>query len=186
MKLLLKIIRESLKVLILASLASSIGGMTLEKVNIKLVALLPFLILIPAMNDMVGDFGSIISSRLTTMLYLGKIKEKEWWKSHEIGNLFLIVAIVAMISTLYIVLLSSAIALLGGFKLSAFFVLKLLIVAIITTTLLVVFMFWLSTTAGFYIFKKNKDPSNFLIPLTTSIADLGSMLIMSGMVLWFF
>lgn len=186
MKLLWKITKESSKILILASLISSIGGMTLEKVDVKLIALLPILILIPAMNDMIGDFGSIISSRLTTMLYMGTIKEKEWWKSHEIGNLFLVIAVVALISTIYICLLASAMALFGGFKVSAFFILKLLLVAIITTTLLIVFIFWLSATAGFYIFKKNEDPSNFLIPLTTSIADLGSMLIMSGMVLWFF
>lgn len=181
-----KIIKESIKVLILASLISSLGGIGLESVNAKLVALIPILILMPAMNDMIGDFGAIISSRISTMLYMGKLKEKRWWKSHVAGDLFITVAIVAIICAAYISILSGAMALLKGFSLNAVFLIKLIIVSIITTMVLIVFMFWLSATAGFYVFKKNEDPGNFLIPLTTSMADLGSMLIMTGMIRWLF
>lgn len=186
MKIFWKIIKESIKILTFASLISSLGGVGLESVNAKLVALLPILILMPAMNDMMGDFGAIISSRIATLLYLGKLKEKKWWRSHVAGDLFISVGIVAVLSAVYIGLLSGAIALFKGFDLNAFFLLKLVIVTVMTTLLLVVFMFWLSATAGFYIFKKNEDPSNFLIPLTTSIADLGNMMIMTGVVMWFF
>ena len=67
MKFFWKIMKESIKILILASLISSLGGIGLESVNVKLIALLPLLILLPAMNDMIGDFGAIISSRISTM-----------------------------------------------------------------------------------------------------------------------
>jgi len=186
MKIFWKIMKESIKILILASLISSLGGIGLESVSARLVALIPLLILMPAMNDMIGDFGAIISSKISTMLYLGRLKEKRWWGSHEAGDVFLTVAVVSILSAVYISLLSGAIALFRGFDLKGVFLLKLVIVTIMTTIILIVFMFWLSATAGFYTFKKNEDPSNFLIPLTTSVADLGSMLIMTSMIMWFF
>ena len=186
MKFFWKIMKESIKILILASLISSLGGIGLESVNVKLIALLPLLILLPAMNDMMGDFGAIISSRISTMLYMGRLKEKRWWRDNTAGDLFITVAIVAVICALYISILSGAIALFKGFSLNAVFLIKLIMFSVITTIVLVVFMFWLSATAGFYVFKKNQDPANFLIPLTTSVADLGSMLIMTSMILWFF
>lgn len=186
MKIFWKIARESAKALILASLISSLGGIGLENVSVKLVTLLPILILIPAMNDMIGDFGAVISSKLTTMLYMGKVKEKRWWHSHDIGNLFVTVAIVAVLSGIYISVVSSIIAALNGFDMTLFFLIKLVITTVMTTSIMIVFMFWLSATAGFYVFKKNEDPANFLIPLTTSVADLGSMFIITLIVMFFF
>lgn len=186
MKMFWKIFTESLKIVILTSIISSVGGVSLENINVKLVALLPFLILLPAMNDMIGNFGTILSSKLTTLLYMGKIREKGWWSSHKVGNLFLIIAVVAFLSSIYISLLACVIALLKGFELDALFVLKTLMATVMVTALLIVFMFWLTATAGFYIFKKNEDPDNFLIPITTSVADLGTMIIMSGVIYWMF
>lgn len=186
MKIFWKIMRESTKIVIATSVISSLGGIGLEGVNQKLVTLIPFLILVPAMNDMIGDFGTIMSSRITTMLYLGKIKERGWWKAHDAGDLFVTVAVVAVLCGIYISLLSGALSLMRGFSLTPLFMFKLVLVTLMTTMLLVVFMFWLSATAGFYVFKKKKDPSNFLIPITTSIADLGSMVIISMVIMWFF
>ncbi|MFC1732951.1 magnesium transporter [candidate division KSB1 bacterium] len=186
MKLFWKIVKESLKVLIITSLISSIGGIGLESVNEQLVALLPILILLPALNNMIGSFGTVISARISTLLYMGKINEKGLWKSHSAGNLFVKIAVIAFVSSIYISLLASAVAIVKGFDMNALFVIKLMIVTIMITSLLIVLMFWISVTAGFYVFKKNKDPDNFLIPLTTSIADLGTMLLMSGVVIWLF
>ena len=40
--------------------------------------------------------------------------------------------------------------------------------------------------AGIYFYRKGEDPSNFLIPITTSIADFGNMLLLSLLVILFF
>ncbi|MGB9675390.1 MAG: hypothetical protein ACPLYW_02200, partial [Candidatus Nanoarchaeia archaeon] len=60
-----KILRESLVILIVASILSTIGGIGLEALKTKFIFLIPLLILIPALNDAIGDFGVIISSKFT-------------------------------------------------------------------------------------------------------------------------
>lgn len=186
MKLLWKIMKESMNIVVIASIISSLGGLGLEAINKRIVLLIPIFIIIPAMNDMIGDFGAIISSRFTTMMYMGKLKERNWWKSHVLGSLFVTVAMIAVMSALYISSLGCIISLFKGFDLNAFFVFKLIAVSIITTIILVVFMFWISATAGFYVFKRRMDPANFLIPLTTSIGDFCSMLFLTISVTLFF
>ncbi|MFO8016303.1 MAG: magnesium transporter [Candidatus Woesearchaeota archaeon] len=186
MKAFWKIMNESGKLLIVTSVISSIGGVGLESINEKLVVLIPFLILVPAMNNMVGGFGTVISSRISTMLYMGELKGSNIFKSHKAGNLFILFSIISFISAVYISALASIASVLKGFDLTLVFVAKLLVVTVMITAILAVFIFWLSATAGVYIFKKDKNPDNFLIPLTTSVADLGSMLLMSGMIVWLF
>ncbi len=186
MKIFWKIVKESMKILILASIISSLGGIGLEDIKAKLVLIVPMLILLPALNDMMGDFGTIISSRFTTMLYLGKVHEKEWWKSHAIGNLFLLVAVIALLAATYIALLSGSISLLKGYPLTASILFKTVIIALLSTAILITLMFWIAVTAGFRVYKRNEDPSNFLIPITTSVADFASMIILSGLVYMLF
>ena len=40
--------------------------------------------------------------------------------------------------------------------------------------------------AGIYYYKKKEDPNNFLIPITTSVADLGNMVVLVALILLFF
>ena len=178
--------KESTKILIITSLISSIGGIGLESVEEKIILLLPLLILLPALNNLIGSFGTVISSRISTMLYMGSIKDKKLWASHKAGNLFIMVGIIAFISSLYISLLASAIAALNGFSMNAVFLLEVMVVTVVITLFLVVLIFWVSATAGMHIFRHDMDPDNYLIPITTSIADLGSMLMMSAAIVWIF
>src|SRR3989344_4456058 len=69
------IIRESIKILIFASVLSSLGGLALEHIKAIFVSVLPLIILLPTLNDMVGDFGTIIASRFSTMLHENWIKK---------------------------------------------------------------------------------------------------------------
>ena len=68
------IIRESVKVLLFASLISSFGGFALEHIKVVFASITPLIILLPVLNDMIGDYGIIMSSRLATMLHEKKIK----------------------------------------------------------------------------------------------------------------
>jgi len=185
MKLVLKIIRESIKILILASILSSIGGIGLESIHNKLITLLPFLILFPALNSLVGNFGIIFSSRLTTLLYLGKIK-KNIFKSPEMRRLIGSILVIAIICTTYIAILANFLAFLRGFSFNLSMFLRILIISILASISLSILIIFISTTVGFYLLKKNKDPDNFLTPITTSIADLGCMLTISISLYFFF
>jgi len=179
------IIKESIKILLLASIISSIGGMHLKPVEGTLVTILPLLILLPALNDMIGDFGTIVSSKFTTMLYLGLLGRK-WWQSKHVHELILTILIVALIASVYIGSLSYLMASAKGYTFSTAIFLKVLIISIIATASLVGIIIIISIVGGIWIYKKKEDPNNFLIPITTSVADLGSLLFFSVLVTVFF
>ena len=178
------IIKESIKILILASILSSIGGIGLESLNSKLITILPLLIVLPALNHMIGSYGTIVSSKFTTYLYLNKGRKK--WDSKYIHKLFFTILIISIFSAIYIGTLASAISFIKGFSVSLSLLIKVLEITLISTVLLVVIIFTLSTTLGLYFYRKQEDPNNFLIPITTSVADLGSMLIFFGLVVLLF
>ena len=185
MKLIIKIIRESVKVLIFASILSSFGGIGLESLNQKLVTILPFLILFPALNNLVGNFGIIFSSRFTTLLYMGKVK-KNIFKSIEMRRLISSIFIIALVCTTYIAILANVIAFLKGFPFDLNVFLKILFSSVLMAVVLCIILIFISVIVGFHLLKKRKDPDNFLTPITTAIADLGCMLMISGMLYFFF
>ncbi len=172
------IVKESLRILILTSVISTIGGLSLQTIESHLVTIIPFLILLPALNGMIGNYGAIISSRFTTGLYLGKITHR-WWRSENLRDLFGDVIKIGIFSAIYISLLSLAISSFKGFAVTYPLIVKTVLISMITALILVAGIFLLSVVAGFYIYSKKEDPNNFLIPITTSIADLGSMIVFS-------
>jgi cation transporter-like permease len=181
-----KIVKESLKILILASILSSIGGIGLQWIEQDLFSILPLLILLPALNDLIGNFGTTISSKFTTMLFMGEIGKKSIWSSKKIHQIFGIITGVSLMAALYISILSYFISVLKGFPLDFLLLGKIIEISLISVMVLTVFIFFVSIAGGMYIYKKDEDPDNFLIPITTSIADLGSMLIFSILVSLFF
>ncbi len=179
------IVRESLKILIFASIISSIGGIGMEAMSSKLVAIIPLIILLPALNDMVGDFGCIVSSKFTTMLYLGKVGGK-WWKSRHLHRLFLVIAFTSFITSVFIGVAASVIAYWNGFSLTFEVFLKVLGIAVLSNFILVGAIFCVSIIGGLGIYRKNEDPNNFLIPIATSVADLLNLVIFAILVGIFF
>ena len=192
------IIRESLKILILASILSSIGGFGLQSIQSKLFTILPLIILLPALNDMIGDFGVIVSSKFTTMLYLGKIRGASggnrsktyftpvWLKNENLHKLFFTILCIAIISSVYMSVLSLAISYLKGFQITLELILKIMQISLISVILLVSLIFSISISFGLWIYRKKEDPNNFLIPIATSIGDLGSMALFSLLVFLLF
>ncbi|MBI3190130.1 magnesium transporter [archaeon] len=179
------IIKESIKILMLAAVVSSIGGIHLKSIESTIITILPLLILLPALNDMIGDFGAIISSKFTTMLYMGFIG-KDWWNSEKVHELIMTILVVALISAVYIGVLSYVFAVARGFELSFVLFFKVIVLALLSTFSLVGIIIIVSFVGGLWIYKKKEDPNNFLIPITTSIADLGSLMLFSLFVVLFF
>jgi cation transporter-like permease len=182
MRLFWRIITESIGILLLASLLSTLGGFGIESIRQNIFFLLPLIILIPALNDMTGDYGTIVASRFTTMLYLGKIKEKGWWKSRLLHRMLGEVLIIGTFSAIYITVLASMIAAFKGFPMQWGVFQRILLIALTTTWLLVFVLFVVCVLGGFYVYKKKHDPDNYLIPLATSLADLGSMFVLTVLV----
>src|SRR3989344_4094010 len=177
-----KILRESFGVLILASLISSLGGVALQTIESKILTILPLLILFPALNGMVGNFGTIFSSHYTTLLYQKKLG-KEKLINKELKKQILLLIGVSSISAFYISTLASIVALFEGFEFDPYIYLKILSIALITTLFLVALISFIVIIAGRYYVKKKEDPDNVLVPITTAFGDLGAMIIFSLLVL---
>jgi len=142
---------------------------TLLSNNEKILYTFPIILLVlPSLNSLIGDISTVLISRLTSHLYLGtlspKIKVSDRLKQDFYGLLMtILLSLVALISLGY--LLGSA----TGIQI----VNPLLIISIIIITILILFglMFVLLFISSIFIFKKGKDPNNFLIPMVTSLAD---------------
>ena len=178
------IIKESIKILLFASIISSFGGLALENIKTIFISITPLIILLPILNDMIGDYGAIMSSRFSTMLHEGKIKTK-WWANKELKNLFAQIFIISIVTAVFSSFMAVTISRLS-YALSTALILKIFLIAIIDVIFIVTLLFFISISAGLYFYKKKEDPNNFLIPITTSVADFGNMLMLSVLVFLFF
>ena len=169
----------------LASIISSFGGLSLEHIKTVFVSIYPLIILLPALNDMVGDYGTIVSSRFSTMLHEGKIK-KDYWANKELKKLLVQIIIISLLTAVFSSIIALIISSLSNYAVGAATVYKILFIAIIDVIFLVSTLFLISVYAGIYFFRKKEDPNNFLIPITTSIADFGNMIILSLLIMLFF
>ena len=179
------IIKESIKILLLASVLSSLGGLSLEHIKIVFVSIIPLVILLPALNDMLGDIGSIFSSKYSAMLHEGLVKGN-LWKNHRVRKLFAQLFVIAAIMALFSSSIAITISYFSGFAMDMTLVMKIMLITMADVLILVSLIFIIATVAGIYFFKKKEDPNNFLIPITTSIADFGNMFILSLLILLVF
>jgi len=180
------IIKESLKIMLFAAVLSALGGSALESIKQVFVTLLPMIILLPVLNDMIGDFGTIVSSRFSTMLHAGEIDGQAWWKHKKLRELFAQVLIIAVIISIISAGFALFISNLSDFSVDLITMIKIMLIPVIDSIILVTVLTFTSISAGIYYFKKGEDPNNLLIPISTSIADLGNMIILASLVLLFF
>jgi mgtE-like transporter len=179
------IIRESLRILLFASLISSLGGLTLENIKNIFVTIVPLIVALPVINDMIGDYGTVVSSKFSTMLHEGLVKTK-WWKTSELRKLFLQIIVISTVTALLVSAMALAIGGLSNYFIDVSAVTKITLVIVFDVIILVCILFLMAVFAGLYFFRKGEDPNNFLIPITTSIADFGNMCILSILVILIF
>ncbi|MBI2499049.1 magnesium transporter [Candidatus Woesearchaeota archaeon] len=179
------IIKESVKILFFASIVSSLGGFAIENVKNYFILLMPLVILLPALNDMFGDYGTIISSRFSTMLHEGKIKNN-LFINRELKELIKQIFIIALIMGVFSAIAALTISNFVGYNASMNIAIKIILMILIDIVLLVGILFLVSIIGGLYFYKKGEDPNNFLIPITTSIADFGNMFILLILLILFF
>jgi len=113
-----EIFKESIGVLIIASVIGLIAGLFLRSVQDRLLVILPLIIILPALNGMIGDFGMIMISRFSTALYEKKIN-KDGVHSKIIKHLFKEVIPISIFSAIYISVLATLISHLRGFAFNA-------------------------------------------------------------------
>ncbi len=179
------IIKESVKVLIFAVILSTLGGLSIEHVKTKIISFIPLLILLPLLNGMIGNYGIIISSKFTTLLYTGKV-DKNWKESKDLRKLLKQIIFIAIITAILSSIISLVISKVTGNYVGHIDSIKLILLVIIDVLVILTILTVIVIYGSFYFFKHNEDPNNFLIPITTSIADFGNMIVLSIFVAVFF
>lgn len=179
------IIKESAKILLFASIISSFGGLAIEHIKVLFISIIPLIILMPALNDMIGDYGTIISSKFSTLLYEGRVGN-DWRTNKELKKMFLQIMTIALIMASISGVISLIISKFFGYDLSLATIIKVLLIAILDVGILVTILFLIAIVAGLYFYNKQEDPNNFLIPITTSVADFGNMILLAFLVLILF
>ncbi|HME87394.1 MAG TPA: magnesium transporter, partial [Candidatus Nanoarchaeia archaeon] len=179
------IIKESVRILLLASIISSFGGLALEQIKTSLITITPLLILLPVLNDMIGDFGAVLASKVASGLYKGTIHSKSIRDEH-LGRMFRHIMTVALTSGIIASGIAIFLSRFSGYEVVPMTIAKILFISIIDIVILVSLLFFITVSAGFYFYKKKEDPNNFLIPITTSIADFGNMILLTVLIVLLF
>jgi len=163
-----KIFKESVIVVLISSVMGLFSG-TLLSNNERVLYSFPIILLVlPSLNSLIGDISTVLVSRLTSHLYLGtltpKIQVSDRLKQDFYGLLItILLSLVALIRLGYLLASVTGIEIVN----------PLLIISIFIITILILFglMFIFLFMGSILIFRKGKDPNNFLIPMVTSLAD---------------
>lgn len=163
-----KICKESIIIVILSSIIGIFSGSILSTSQEILYSFPIILLILPALNSLTGDIATVLVSRLTTHLYIGIIPPKIQ-KSKRLTSDFIGLLLTLILSLIALIIIGYTLGFLTGIQI----VNPFLIIMIITISILILFMlmFILLFISSIVIFKRGKDPNNFLIPLTTSLAD---------------
>ncbi len=179
------IFKESLKILLFASLISSFGGFALEHIKLTFISLFPLIILLPTLNDMVGDYGTIVSSRFSAMLHEGRIN-KNPTKNPEVKHLYKQIILISFLLVLFSAGMALFVSTYSGYAVTTLTIIKIILIAVIDVFIMINVLFLISINAGLYFHRRNEDPNNVLIPITTAIADFGNMIVLFFLVTLFF
>jgi cation transporter-like permease len=142
---------------------------TLLSSNEEILYTIPIMLLIiPALNSLIGDISTVLVSRLTTHLYIGTLPPKIQ-KSDRLKEDFYGLFITLLLSLASLLFLGYLVGVMSGIRI----VNPILMILIIILTVLIIFfiMFITLFMGAIFLFKRGKDPNNFLIPFLTSLAD---------------
>lgn len=165
-----RILKESLPLLALCVLVEVMGGQLLNRQEETLILLPVLLVMIPVVNGVGGNIGSVLGARITSGLHLGTIEVNLRGKGLRdnitaalltgiISYSFLSLFILLIVPYMGISLDPSSIIRFGAIMVGA----GLLLSAAITV---------LCVVTALYSFKKGLDPDNIVTPVITTFGDV--------------
>jgi mgtE-like transporter len=163
------IVRESAPILAVLTLVQVTAGQTLNLESGSLLSAPILLLLVPAVNAVGGNVGSILGARVSSGLHLGSIQptlrsERMWV---NVGQA--LVAGIVTFAFLAFVVHWGAPAL--GVQPSLTFA-QLLLLLGLTGLALTASLAAVAVAAAFVAFRQGMDPDNAVIPVVTSVGDL--------------
>jgi len=163
--------------LILMAFIGILGGQVLHSIEEYLLTFPVFLFLVPLMNDLGGNLGCVLASRVSSGFHSGyieaHIKDKELTENMFIT---LLMGLITFLTVALGVAVSSAVIDLGTTALNL--ILVILGAGVITTVGTMI----ITITVALISYKKRLDPDNIVIPVLTTLADLLSIISIFAMV----
>ncbi len=178
--------KESMPLLTLLIALEIAGGQILSQNEDKLLALPILLVMIPVINGVGGNIGSILGARLSSGLHVGSIELKS--RGKELQQNVLSTIILGIISytslTIFILIVSPLMGINIGSN-GAIILLKAGYIMLGTGLLLTAIVIVISVFVARFSFENGFDPDNTVIPVVTTLCDvLGivCLMIMIGVV----
>ena len=170
-----KIITQSTQVLLICSLLGISAGGILNSSIETLLTNPSLLTLLPLFSGESGSLISILSARLSSGLHYGLIEPLRRPTGNTIDNFFICYILAIVMFPLIGFMAENSTNILGGVGVGfTNIILISLISGIILVSLMIFVVYYISITA----YNRNIDPDNILIPISTSITDAISSLVL--------
>ncbi|HDI82636.1 MAG TPA: hypothetical protein ENF18_02450 [candidate division WOR-3 bacterium] len=162
---------ESTPVLITCGVLGIIAGLFLHRQESALAGLPYLFVLIPQIISKVGSMASIAGMRLTSSLYLGFSKPFKW-NRYVWENIIAVfwMGVILVVPVAGISFITAKLLSIGKPEIYPLFMLTLLIMVPLSV-LMSIFSFILASSVK----KIGRDPSNFVVPLITSLSDIAGI-----------
>jgi len=167
-----RIVLESYPILPACALISLFAGYLLN-VNVEKIEKVPLiLMMVPPINGIGGNIGSILGARLASALHMGTVEPRLRGQRVLRGNIkasvFMSIGIFSIISaSFFFIACVRGTAFADSTKLMfAFFIAGIMLVPVIVLS---------TVTLAFISFARGLDPDNVVIPVVTSIIDVSGV-----------
>lgn len=180
-----RFINDSFMIVLFATLISSLGGISLQSIEEEIYLVLPMLVIFPALNALMGNFSIIVSSKFTTFLYEG-VFEDGFFKNKKMKQILFQLSVLGLILGLILSLGGILFSVVKERNFDIIYSLKVILTTLIVIEVVFPIMYLIIVSIGYLLYLKNKDPDDFLIPLSTAFADMLSMLCLSFFIILFF
>jgi mgtE-like transporter len=168
-----RILIESIPMLIIAGILSTLAGITLNGKLESLIALPAFLLIIPPFLGESNGLSGILSARLSSELHIGTVNPTPIPQNLVSANfaviyllsvfLFLVVGLTSYLASIYLGMATPS-------------VLKMLFISLLGGILCTTFLNFASYYIAILSFRFGLDPDNDTIPLITSLTDIVGVL----------
>jgi mgtE-like transporter len=162
----LRIIKESLPTMLLVAFLVNITGTVLKGISNLASARREIFTIYPAVIDMMGDVSIVIGTAATTKLALGILNPTLSSIKNHAKNIFS-----AWAATLMLFAVLSVLSLALNNMLTLQGILSLLPILLVTNIIAFFTIAVVTYAISILTFKKSLDPDNFVIPVSSSLAD---------------
>lgn len=175
-----RILKESAPLLTFCVALEIVGGQMLNSYEDILIAMPTLLMIIPVLNGVGGNIGSILGARIASGLHIGYIDADlhgEELKKNVLGAFLL-----GIISYTFLALFIMIIAPFIGISVESSFLPKIGLIMIGAGLMLTIVLIVATLIFARLSFKKGFDPDNVITPLVTTLGDLLGIICLTIMI----